>query len=83
MKISNNFLFDNANKQIDFRPTPNKGGKYIPQYLVMHYTAATEAKGSISWLLSKEAKASAHLIIDRDGTITQLLPSILLPGMRV
>lgn len=74
MKISENFLFNNNNKQVDFKATPNKGGKYSPQYLVMHYTAATEGKGSINWFLSKEAKASAHLIIDRDGSITQFAP---------
>lgn len=74
MKIVNNFLFDNSNKQVGFRQTPNKAGKYIPQYLVMHYTAATQAKGSVSWFLSREAKASAHLIIDRDGSIIQFAP---------
>jgi N-acetylmuramoyl-L-alanine amidase len=74
MKITNDLLFDNANKQVDFKLTPNRGGKYTPQFLVMHYTAATEAKGSINWFLNKEAKASAHLIIDRDGTITQFAP---------
>ena len=74
MKIQNNFLFDNNNQQVDFKPTPNKGGKLDPQYLVMHYTAATQARGSISWFLSKEAKASAHLLIDRDGSITQFAP---------
>lgn len=74
MKITNDLLIDNTNTQVVFKQTPNKGGKYTPQYLVMHYTAATEAKGSISWFLNREAKASAHLIIDRDGTITQFAP---------
>ena len=74
MKITNDLLFDNNNKQVDFKLTPNKAGKYTPLYLVMHFTAVTEARGSISWFLNKDAKASAHLIIDRDGTITQFAP---------
>lgn len=74
MKIINDLLFDNNNRQVDFKLSPNHGGKYTPQYLVMHYTAATEAKGSISWFMNKDAKASAHLVIDRDGTITQFAP---------
>ena len=74
MKITNNLLFDDNNQQVDFKATPNKGGKLNPQYLVMHYTAATQARGSISWFLNKDAKASAHLLIDRDGTITQFAP---------
>ncbi len=74
MKITNHLLIDNNNKAVDFQPTPNKGKTYTPQYLIMHYTAATEAKGSISWFLNKKAEASAHLVIDRDGTITQFAP---------
>ncbi|MFT3823496.1 MAG: N-acetylmuramoyl-L-alanine amidase [Chitinophagaceae bacterium] len=74
MKIVNHLLYDNNNKQVDFRPTPNKGGTYTPQYLVMHYTASTNEKGSISWFLNKNAQASAHLLIDRDGSITQFAP---------
>lgn len=74
MKITNHLLFDNSNKPVDFQPTPNKGKTYTPQFLVMHYTAATEPKGSISWFLSKKAEASAHLLIDREGLITQFAP---------
>jgi N-acetylmuramoyl-L-alanine amidase len=74
MKIVNHFLFDNSNKQVDFKPTPNKGGNYTPQYLVMHYTASTSEKGTINWFLHKEAQASAHLLIDTDGSITQFAP---------
>lgn len=74
MKITNDLLFDNNNKQVEFKVTPNRGGTYTPQYLIMHYTAATEARGSVNWLLNKDAKASAHLIIDRDGSIIQLAP---------
>lgn len=74
MKIIDHFLYDNSNKQVEYKPTPNKSGKYIPQYLVMHYTAATQAKGSVDWFLNREAQASAHLIIGRDGSIIQFAP---------
>ena len=74
MKITDHILIGDNNKPVDFHATPNKGGKFTPQYLVMHYTAATLAKGSISWFLNKQAQASAHLLIDRDGTITQFAP---------
>lgn len=74
MQIKNHLLFLDDGTQVDYRPTPNKGGRYTPEYLVMHYTAATTAKSSISWFLSPVAKASAHLLIARDGTITQFVP---------
>ncbi len=74
MQIKNHLLYESDGKQVDFRPTPNKGGKYIPKFLVLHYTAATTAKSAINWLLKPIAQASAHLVIDRDGTTTQLAP---------
>lgn len=74
MQIKNHFLFHDNGTQVSFRATPHKGGKYKPQYLVMHYTAATTAQSSIGWFLNPDAKASAHLLIARDGTITQFAP---------
>lgn len=75
MKINNHLLFNNNNQQVPFKNTPNKGKKFLGlQYLVMHYTAVTKAAGSISWFMDKNAEASAHLLIDRDGSITQFAP---------
>jgi N-acetylmuramoyl-L-alanine amidase len=74
MQIKNHLLFGNDGKQVDFLPTPNKGNRYTPKFLVLHYTAATTAKSAINWLLQPAAQASAHLVIDRDGSITQLAP---------
>lgn len=74
MKIKNHLLhYDNGNP-ISYKPTPNKGRKYKPQYIVMHYTGATTARSTINWFLRKEAKASAHILIDERGGITQFAP---------
>lgn len=54
--------------------TPNMGGTITPRFIVMHYTAGWSAEGSISWLTNKKSKVSAHLVIGRDGIITQLVP---------
>lgn len=59
---------------VSFVDTPNKGGELIPRYLVMHYTAGKNAASSINWLTNPESKASAHIILARDGSITQLAP---------
>jgi N-acetylmuramoyl-L-alanine amidase len=59
---------------VDFRPTPNKGGTLQPRFLVMHYTAGRSAEGSADWLCNPLARASAHLVIGKDGRIIQLLP---------
>ncbi|HSL06079.1 MAG TPA: N-acetylmuramoyl-L-alanine amidase [Nitrospiraceae bacterium] len=59
---------------VSFVETPNKGGDLSPRYLVFHYTAGKSATSSIDWLTNPESKASAHLVLARDGTITQLAP---------
>ncbi|MGA6828056.1 N-acetylmuramoyl-L-alanine amidase [Nitrospira sp. NS4] len=59
---------------MSFVETPNKGGDLAPRYLVFHYTAGKSAQSSIDWLTNPEAKASAHLILARDGSICQLAP---------
>jgi len=74
MKISNHLLFDNEGKQVAFRSTPNRGRRYDPRYLVMHYTAATGEQSAIGWLTSPVAQASCHLVISREGKVTQLAP---------
>ena len=59
---------------VSFIETPNKGGDLAPRYLAFHYTAGRSAASSINWLMNPESKASAHLVLARDGTITQLAP---------
>lgn len=74
MQIKNHLLYNDDGTQVTYKPTPNKGGKYTPQYIVMHYTAATTAGSAISWFLTPVAQASAHLVIDTNGDVTQFAP---------
>lgn len=73
MKILNHRLIADNGTPVRFVDTPNKGGVMVPEYLVMHYTAGSSAEGSVSWLANPVARASAHLVIGRDGGITQLV----------
>jgi N-acetylmuramoyl-L-alanine amidase len=53
------------------------GGQPMPvrRFLVIHFTAGGTAQSSIDWWRKPEAKgASAHIVIDRDGTIYQCRP---------
>lgn len=74
MKIDNHRLVKSDGTPFTFTPTPNMGGKLEPKYLVMHFTAGSCAEESIQWLCKPSVKASAHLVIGRDGSITQLVP---------
>lgn len=76
MKIVNHRLCRDDGTPYPFKQSPNHGAQFKPgnlQYLVMHFTASRNAQEAISWLVNPEAKASAHLVIARDGSITQLV----------
>ncbi|PWC90910.1 N-acetylmuramyl-L-alanine amidase [Azospirillum sp. TSH100] len=59
---------------VELVATPNMGGTVRPLYLILHFTAGTSGNGAISWLANPDAKASAHLVVDRDGSVTQMVP---------
>lgn len=60
---------------LPYRASPNVGGRLVPEYIVLHDTASgLNDSGSISWLTNRESKVSAHVVIGRDGKITQLVP---------
>lgn len=63
-----------AGPGVSYRETPNRGGSIEPRYLVFHYTAGRSAKDSCEWLCNPAAQASAHVVLGRDGSITQLAP---------
>lgn len=74
MKISNHRLQHDDGSPVPFVQTRNQGGALTPQFLVMHYTAGRSAQESINWFKNPNARASAHLVIGRDGAITQVVP---------
>lgn len=74
MKILRHRLHDDEGIPLPFKSTPNHGGTLKPEYLVLHYTAGRDAASSISWFQNPDAGASAHLVVGRDGIITQMVP---------
>lgn len=64
------------NKATNTVASPHTGGKFdkIPKIIVMHYTYGASATSSANWFKNPQSKASAHIVIDRDGTIIQCVP---------
>ena len=61
----------------DARRDPVPGGSLMltRRFLVIHFTAGASAASSVSWWKDPAAKgASAHIVIDRDGTVIQCRP---------
>lgn len=73
MKILNHTLCQDDGEPFPFVATPNRGDKLEHKYLVIHFTAGRSAESSIKWLANPRANASAHIVIARDGSITQMV----------
>ena len=69
MKIANNKL-----EGVPFIQSPNGGSAITPRFIVMHYTAGYTGKSAIDTFKNPASKVSAHLVIDLDGSITQMMP---------
>lgn len=74
MKIRNHRLLTDACNPVATAASPNRGGALAADLLVMHYTAGADAASAIATLTDPASRASAHLVIGRDGAITQLVP---------
>lgn len=74
MKITNNKL---TGDQTEFQPSPNHGAAFKapgPDTLVIHFTAGASLDSSVRSLSDPASKASAHVVVGRDGKIVQLVP---------
>jgi N-acetylmuramoyl-L-alanine amidase len=74
MKVVEHRLWRDDATPCPFQPSPNRGGELRPSFLLMHYTVGRDAASSVRWLCNPAARASAHLVIGRDGSIAQLVP---------
>jgi N-acetylmuramoyl-L-alanine amidase len=45
-----------------------------PDTIIIHYTAGSSGISSANWLTNPTVKASAHVVIDKSGTIYQIVP---------
>lgn len=51
------------------------GGAIQPEIIILHDTAGRLAKGSsVAWFTDKKCQTSAHIVIETDGTIVQMVP---------
>lgn len=60
-----------------YEESPNHGGTFsadLPDTIIIHYTAGASAESAVKTLCDPRMKVSAHLVIGRDGAITQLVP---------
>ena len=74
MKIRTHRLMRDDGRAGAYVASPHAGGVITPRFLVVHYTAGSSAAGTIAWFRNPASRVSAHLVIARDGAITQMVP---------
>lgn len=74
MRISNHRLKFDDGRAVPYLASPHLGPDISPRFLVIHYTAGSSAAGTISWFQNPSSLVSAHLVIGRDGGVTQMVP---------
>lgn len=73
MEIKNDLL---QGETIKLEKSPSHGGEFesgYPDTIIIHYTGGP-AKAAINSFTNPRTKVSAHLVVARDGSITQLVP---------
>ena len=66
-----------AGEDITHQWSPNHSGTYaagVPDTIILHYTACASAASAVRILTDTKRQVSAHLVVGREGSITQLLP---------
>jgi N-acetylmuramoyl-L-alanine amidase len=73
-RIKNHRLGTASTSNVNFVRSPSTGGELKPKFLIIHYTASGPDADIARYFSQKPAHVSAHLVIRRDGSITQCVP---------
>lgn len=74
--IQNHIITGSINDMpVSWNPTKNHNGVINPEYLIFHYTACSFDIALAEFLRETgENRTSAHLLVNLDGSVTQLVP---------
>lgn len=70
-------------KRVTFVRSPHTSAGFAdgePRFLVMHYTGGSTAQSSVDWFADPLSKVSAHVTIERDGTLYDKVREANLPA---
>lgn len=64
-----------GSSNVEFVRSPNVSGNHLElRFLVVHYTASGPGSNIAKYFSNSSAKVSAHIVIQRDGTVIQCVP---------
>lgn len=73
-KITDGWLIGDEDSPVQRAPSPNHGGSIVPEFLIVHFTSGRSAETTVERFQESESRVSAHLVIGRNGSVTQLVP---------
>jgi N-acetylmuramoyl-L-alanine amidase len=78
MKIVRHWLeADQPSEKIRIQKSPHAGPLIDPDFLVIHYTATDDSLSAVNWFMNTSSnmdRIAAHIVLDPDGTIIQMVP---------
>jgi N-acetylmuramoyl-L-alanine amidase len=75
MRVLQNRLFHDDGLPCPFVRSPNVSGPLENiDFVIIHFTEGQSAQSAVNVFSRRSSKRSAHLVIGRDGSITQLVP---------
>ncbi|MEK9629557.1 MAG: N-acetylmuramoyl-L-alanine amidase [Nitrospinota bacterium] len=77
VNLGTHLLEEGKNVAINDPLSKKIGAKFdegLPDTIILHYTAGPSVESAINTLVHSDTKASAHLVVGRDGSVTQLVP---------
>jgi N-acetylmuramoyl-L-alanine amidase len=72
--IQNHVLYRANGEPVSVVPTPAVTRLEQPRFLILHSTGTATAREAITFLADTGAGAGSHLIVDRNGDVTQMAP---------
>lgn len=77
MKIADHLLHPENGEKIKIDLTSFVGGIIDPTFLIIHYTATSNASSPVNFFKNAHdntQKVAAHIVLDKDGSIIQMVP---------
>ena len=73
--IENHVLLDASGKPVSVVEAKSKGDRLKKvSAIVLHFTATNSSSGLFKYIAEAQVNSSTHLVIDRDGKVTQTVP---------
>lgn len=69
-----NHRLGTGTSNVNFIGSPNIGGELKARFLIIHYTASGPDADITRYFSQEAANVSAHLVVRRDGSVTQCVP---------